>query len=98
MAVVYCDNSYATTIVNGLMSLPWNLVSIINHIRCKMMCFDSIRLLYQVREVNRAADFLAKLDNEGNVNIGYFVNPLPQKLNITIEEDAASTLYPRFKF
>lgn len=45
------------------------------------------------REANRAADYLRKLENNGEKYIRYFVNPLPEALQTIIDEDVIGTLY-----
>lgn len=61
-------------------------------IKCKIRLLNVIRIIYHYRENNKAANFLAKLDNQGVSNMYYFVNPLPLALLKIVEKDAVGTL------
>ncbi|KAF9597881.1 hypothetical protein IFM89_022093 [Coptis chinensis] len=91
---VASDSLRAVNILKGKESPPWQCAKVTAAIKKLLREFVSVSFVHVFRETNRAADHLASLATDHEVE--YFVPPLTSVLMSIVEEDKKETVYLRF--
>ncbi|OUZ99762.1 Ribonuclease H domain [Macleaya cordata] len=91
---VESDSLSAVNVINRKQHCPYKAESCLKHIWDLLEKFEHYRISYAWRQVNRAADYLAKMNLDGS-DIVLWPTDFPSSLCKIIEEDAKGMKYYR---
>ncbi|KAL5723163.1 hypothetical protein ACHQM5_006588 [Ranunculus cassubicifolius] len=92
---VSSDSLRVVSIIQGIEDEPWYCRGVVTAIKSLIHHFSSFRISHVFREINRAADHLAKLATLSGHYVSYFLPPFDMTLSNIVSEDKNKRVYER---